>query len=55
MFCALITFLQYSKDIKPGVVLPPPTDVTGGGTTPLLKVLKVLQKLYLCTKHAYLF
>ena len=43
MLSALITFLQYFKG------------ATGGQTTPLLKILKVLPKRYLCTKHAYLF
>ena len=59
MFCAPIKFLQYFwnfGNVKPGGCLGPLTDVTGGGqTTSLFKILKVLLKLYYCTKHAYIF
>ena len=45
LLCAK-SILQYFKNIKAGVVLPPLTDVTRGGqTTPLLKVLKYCKNL----------
>ena len=50
MFCARITFLQYFKYIEPKICFGPSNHVTmgggGGQTTPLLKVLKKLPKLY---------
>ena len=40
MFCALITLLQYFKNIKPGgCFAPPPVILLGGKTTPLFYII----------------